>query len=432
MYISDIFHQWRSRKRHPNDPDSAATRLPVSVYALGGTSLLTDVSTEMVASILPVYLLVALRLSPAEYGLVDGLFRGGAAVAALLLGGILSYRGGRAKLVAGIGYAMSALTKIGLIASGAFAAIAASLLLDRLGKGLRVAPRDAILAASVRPAQLGLAFGVHRAMDGIGAVAGPLLAALVLWRTPRGYGTVFALSLAAALCGLLVFGCFVRSPAAPGQQVPLRQAARWRDELVQCVPPACRRLLGLAMLLALFTVSEGMVYAHMQRSFALEPYMQPLLPVASASVFLALAVPMGWLADRIGALRLFCGAHLLLLPLYAMLALTGQESDSLLPAAALVVLLGAFVAATDGVLMAAVAGAVPPATRSMSLALFAAGLALMKLASSALFGYLWDRVDIGYAVLIYGIGLTVGLILFLLTNPFRALAALAVPALARE
>lgn len=149
--------------------------------------------------------------------------------------------------------------------------------------------------------------------------------------------------------------------------------------------------------------------------------MQPLLPVASASVFLLLAVPMGALADRVGTLRVFCAAHLLLLPLYGLLAFSGDRLDTLVLAGVLVVLIGAFLAATDGVLMAAVSRVVPAATRGMSLGLFAAGLASMKLVSSALFGYLWDRFDIGYALLVFGVGLVIGLCAFLAGSPLRAL-----------
>lgn len=394
------------------------------VFALGGTSMLTDVSTEMVASILPVYLLVALRLSPTEYGLIDGLFRGGAAVAALLLGGFLSYGSGRTKLVAGTGYVLSALTKIILLMSSAFSAIAVSLILDRLGKGLRVAPRDAMLAASVPPTQLGLAFGVHRAMDGLGAVAGPLVAAFVLWRLPNDYGSVFTLSLIAGLLGLLVFFFFARTPETIIKKSLVEIApVPWRQGLRECLPQGCRRLLWFAMLLSLFTVSEGLMYAHMQRSFELEPYVQPLLPVATATMFLLMAAPMGWLADRLGAVRVFCGAHGLLLPLYALLALVGTDGGSFWLAAGLVTLLGCFFAATDGVLMAAVARVVPSNSRVMSLAVFAAGLALMKMMSSALFGFLWDRVDITWAVLIYGAGLLFSLLIFLWVNPFQELRA---------
>ncbi|MES3023164.1 MAG: MFS transporter [Pseudomonadota bacterium] len=427
MYIGEIFNQWRARRRVGGPGAKGA--LPPTVYALGATSMLTDVSTEMVASVLPVYLLVALRLSPAEYGLVDGLFRGGAAIVALLLGGLLTYGSGRTKFVAGIGYAMSMMTKVLLLASSAFFAIAASLVLDRFGKGLRVVPRDAMLAASVPRAQLGMAFGVHRAMDGLGAVSGPLLAAFVLWQIPNGYTALFALSLVVSVAGLLVFIWFVRHPAgapdAADEQVPVpvpRTPLAWRSHLLHALPPRCRRLLFLAMPLALFTVSEGMMFAHMQRSFDLAPHLQPLLPVATATVFLLLAVPLGWVADRFGAGRVFCTAHLLLLPLYVLLVAAGGEGASLWLVGALVLLSGGFLAATDGVLMAAVSGAVAPASRALSIALCAAALALMRLLSSAGFGILWDRVDIGWAVAIFGAGLSCSLLACWYLKPFEGLA----------
>ncbi|MES2933193.1 MAG: MFS transporter [Pseudomonadota bacterium] len=421
MYIAEIFRQWRTHR--PTATDAASAPLPGTVYALGGTSLLTDISTEMVASILPVYLMLGLRLSPSQYGLMDGLFRGGATVAAVLLGGLLSYGSGRTKLVAGLGYLLSAVARIGFLSSGAFAVVAGSLVLDRFGKGLRVAPRDAMLAASVPPAKLGLAFGVHRAMDGFGAVVGPLIAALVLWILPDGYRWIFGLSLLASVAGLLVFFFFVRRPDATvvGSTPPLPQP--WAVRLRQCLPPASVPLLGLAMLLTVFTVSEGMMYAHLQRSLALEPYLQPLLPVATAIIFLLMAVPMGRVADRFGATRVFCVAHCLLLPMYGLLAwsgLAGGGSSAWL-ALALVVLLGCFFAATDGVLMASVSRVVPVRSRSLSLALFAASIGLMKLVSSALFGLLWDKVDIAWASAIFALALLCGLTLFWWFNPFDGL-----------
>jgi hypothetical protein len=436
MYFAEIYNQWRSRRGDRGQSGQSgqsgqATPLPRTVYALGATSLLTDVSTEMVASVLPVYLMLALRLSPAEFGVADGLFRGGAAVAALLLGGLLTYGSGRSKLIAGAGYAMSVLAKLALLASGAFAAIVACLALDRLGKGLRAAPRDTILAASVPGHQLGLAFGTHRAMDGAGALAGPLLAAGLLWLAPGQYTLLFLVALAFAVTGLAVFGRLVpgrRGTAAAdagqaGQADPVGARLPLRAHWQRCLPPGCRKLLAGAMLLSLFTVSEGMMYAQMQQSFALEPFMQPLLPVGTAAAFLLLAAPVGWLADRAGRLRVFLAAHVLLLPLYGLLWAAAGSTPPIWQAAALVLLLGCYVAATDGVLMAAVAAAVPPAARSLSLALFAAGIATAKLASSMLFGLLWDRYDVPGAIVVYGAGMLCGLLLFALVNPLRPAVA---------
>ena len=274
MYFAEIYNQWRSRRGAVRQPGHS---LPQTVYALGATSLLTDVSTEMVASVLPVYLMLALHLSPAEFGVADGLFRGGAAVAALLLGGLLTYGSGRSKLVAGAGYAMSVLAKLALLASGAFAAIVACLALDRLGKGLRAAPRDTILAASVPEHQLGLAFGTHRALDGAGALAGPLLAAGLLWLAPQQYTLLFLVALAFAVAGLAVFGRLVpggqgsAATAAGASAAPRTARLPLRTHWQRCLPPGCRKLLAGAMLLSLFTVSEGMIYAQMQHSRSAPP-----------------------------------------------------------------------------------------------------------------------------------------------------------------
>jgi len=420
MYIADVVSQFRARA--PRADARSAARLPSTVYALGTTSLLTDISAEMISGILPVYLLIALHLSPTQYGLADGLFRGGAAIVALLLGGMLAQSSGRAKWIAGAGYALSALTKLVLLATGAFAGIMTALTLDRLGKGVRTAPRDAILAASVPAEQLGLAFGVHRAMDAFGALAGPLLAALLLWLVPNGYGAVFATSFVVALVGLYVFHRFVRAPRSgskPLQTVP--SFSRMRAALTDVLPSSCRRLLGLAMLLTLFTVSEGLAYAHVQRSFDLEPYMQPLLPVATAAVFLLLSAPAGWIADRVGSAKVYVAAHGLLLPLYALLAISGDAGRPIWVVLVLLLLLGCFVAATDGVLMAAVSAAVPREHRVMSLAVFGACLAAMKMASSALFGWLWDRFDIPWAAAIFAGGLVITLASFWMVNPFKTL-----------
>lgn len=383
MYIAEIFNQWRKRRKEGAHL-SAQQALPATVYALGATSLLTDVSTEMVASILPVYLLVALKLSPSEYGLLDGLFRGGAAIVALLLGGILTSASGRSKLIAGLGYAFSSVTRLLLLLGSSFAIVACSLVLDRFGKGVRVAPRDAMLAASVPTSQLGRAFGVHRGMDAVGAMLGPLLAAFILWRIPNGFNWVFAISLIVSVFGLLAFFVFVRQP-----EIRAENASRfaWRQIFGGSLPPACRTLLILAMMLAVFTVGEGMIYAHVQRSFSLEPYLQPLLPVATASVFLLLAAPIGRLADRYGSVRVFACAHLMLLPMYALL---GLSEPSVLTILLIVTAMGVF---------------------------FAAGIATAKMVSSIVFGLLWDKFDIPWALGIYALGLSVSLLLLVWCKP---------------
>ncbi|MBA2415571.1 MAG: MFS transporter [Geodermatophilaceae bacterium] len=138
-------------------------RVGGTVFALGTVSLLTDVSSEMVAAVLPIYLTIALGLSPLAFGVIDGVYHG-ATVFVRLAGGYVSDRIGRPKAVAQVGYGLSAVTKLGFISAGSQAgALTVMVALDRSGKGIRTAPRDALIAGSVHPSILGRAFGVHRA-----------------------------------------------------------------------------------------------------------------------------------------------------------------------------------------------------------------------------------------------------------------------------
>ena len=175
-----------------------------TVWLLGLVSCFTDISSEMISSILPVYLFVHLQLSPVQFGLIDGLYQGVTAVARLA-SGIVADRWRRYKLVATIGYALSAVCKLGLLATGsAWSVFAAVLSADRLGKGIRTAPRDALISLTTRPQDLASAFGVHRAMDTAGVLVGPLLAYWILASMPGRFDAIFVISFAAALIGIAV------------------------------------------------------------------------------------------------------------------------------------------------------------------------------------------------------------------------------------
>lgn len=144
-------------------PGTPRARVGGTVFALGTVSLLTDVSSEMVAAVLPIYLTIALGLSPLAFGVIDGVYQG-ATVFVRLAGGYVSDRIGRPKAVAQVGYGLSVVTKLGFISAGGQAgALTVMVALDRSGKGIRTAPRDALIAGSVHPSILGRAFGVHRA-----------------------------------------------------------------------------------------------------------------------------------------------------------------------------------------------------------------------------------------------------------------------------
>jgi nitrate/nitrite transporter NarK len=197
VYLSD-----RPRQATVGDAASAGTtkgrRVGSTVVLLGLVSLFTDISSESVSAVLPLYLTAVLGLTPLAYGLVDGLYQGVSALVRIL-GGWLADRADRPKWVAFVGYAVSAVTKVGLIFAQGLGAVTTVITLDRLGKGLRTAPRDAIIAAATPEASLGRAFGVHRALDTTGAAIGPLVAFSILWLVPGDYRAVFIASLAAAV-----------------------------------------------------------------------------------------------------------------------------------------------------------------------------------------------------------------------------------------
>ncbi len=187
-----------------------------NVLLLGLTSLFTDISSEMVVSVLPIYLVTFLRLSPVQFGLIDGLYQGVAALVQLA-SGIVADRWRRHKEVAWVGYAGSAVSRLGLLATTAWTGIAGMLVVDRLGKGLRTAPRDALISLSVPREKLGTAFGIHRAMDAMGAMLGPILAFVILTALPGAFDVVFVTSFLVALIGLAVLGLFVENRAAVGE-----------------------------------------------------------------------------------------------------------------------------------------------------------------------------------------------------------------------
>src|SRR5690349_22725658 len=180
------------------------TAVGATVLALGAVSLITDVSSEMITAVLPLYLVAGLGLSPLGFGLLDGIYNGFSALVRLAGGHLADRGGGRHKWVAGAGYALSALCKPLLLLAHTLTPIGLILAADRTGKGLRTAPRDALISLSSTPETRGRAFGVHRAMDTTGALLGPLVAFLILRATVDGYDAVFTVSFCVAVTGVLV------------------------------------------------------------------------------------------------------------------------------------------------------------------------------------------------------------------------------------
>jgi MFS family permease len=380
-------------------------RLGVSrnVVLLGLTSLFTDLSAEMVATILPLYLIYGLGLSPFQFGVVDGLYQG---VTALVRvgGGVAADRWRRHKEVAAVGYGISTLCKLGYVAVGStLGALSSIVVVDRAGKGIRSAPRDALISLSTARGNLATAFGVHRALDTAGAMLGPLAAFAVLALAPRAFDAVFVVSFCVGLIGLSILVLFVQNPAqAAATAPPDADRVSLRDAFGLLTTRQFRGLLVAAAALALFTISDGFLYLAIQRHLDFDERFLPLLFMGSALAYMLFAVPVGRLADRVGRRWVFVGGYVLLLPVYASL-LVPAVGIAALPLYFLFI--GGYYAATDGVLMALASTLLPERLRGSGLALLVTATSVGRLLASMIVGAIWTWAGLDTAVLAFGIGL---------------------------
>jgi MFS family permease len=376
-----------------------------TVFFLGLTSLLTDISSEMVTATLPLYLLLTLRLAPLQFGLIDGLNQG-ASVLVRIASGLIADRWQRAKEVAAGGYGFSALCRIGLLLVGrSWLGISGVVLLDRIGKGIRTSPRDAMIAASVPPEILGTAFGVHRAMDTAGAMLGPLIAAGLLALAPGSYDTVFIVSFCFAIIGLAVISLLVESPAPT---TPAKEAALVSSQVVAdlLARPGFRALVLVSSALALTTLSDSFIFLTLQRGSSLSLSLFPLLYVGVALVYMVLAIPMGRLADRLGRRQVFVAGYGLLALVYGLLLLPNLPQALSL---GILLLMGLYYAATDGVLAALASAILPEQWRTTGLAILTTGTGVARLLASLGYGALWTYLGPTQALTLFlgGLAITV-------------------------
>lgn len=385
------------------DPDAAASApRPVrtrwlaavsgTVWALGFTSLFTDISSEMIASILPLYLVLQLGLTPLAFGFVDGLYQG---VAALVRvgGGVLADRWRRHKELAAAGYTLSALCRPAMLAVGsAWGALAGIVAVDRIGKGIRTAPRDALISRRSAPEGLATAFGVHRGLDAVGAMLGPVVAFAILANMPGAYDVLFLASFAVALVGLAIILLFVPAVAPERETRGMAISFRLAFDLLRA--RRFRAVVIAGFLLGIPTMSDSFVYLALQQRMQIAATAFPLFYVVTALFTASFAVPCGRVADRFGRGRVLLAGYVLLAGVYATVFLPPVATAmALVP----LVLLGAYYAATDGVLTAMAASVLAPEAAGSGLALLATSTNIARLLASVLFGVLWTRAGIGAA-----------------------------------
>ncbi len=358
----------------------AMLSLPRTVWLIGLISLLNDSASEMIYPLVPLYLASVLMAGPRALGLIEGIAEATASLLKLFSGVIVD-RTQRAKPWVVGGYALAGFARPLIAFATSWFAVAVLRFADRVGKGLRSAPRDALLAASVAPGVRGLAFGLHRAMDNAGAVVGPLLAALLLglgWTLREVILFAFVPAVACLILALLL-----REPP-PDSARPPPPAFSWR---LTGLPPAFKRYL---VVLGLFTLgnSSNMFLLLRARELGLPEAQVPLAWAAVSLVAMLFSTPLSALSDRVGRVRLIVAGWLAYGVFYLGLGLLPPGSP--LALFGLFAGYGLFMAATEGVEKALVADLAPPALRGTAFGWFNLTTGLLLLPASLLFGALYQ------------------------------------------
>jgi MFS family permease len=363
-------------------PPATWRDVPKSVWALGFVSLLMDVSSELIHSLLPVFLVTVIGTSMAVVGLIEGVAEATAAITKVF-SGALSDRIGKRKLLVGIGYGLAAVTKpVFPLASSAWEVLAARFV-DRIGKGIRDAPRDALVADSTPPAIRGASYGIRQALDTVGGFAGPLLAMALMALYANDFRAVFWWAVVPAALAVLLLIVGVREPdgvkgtARPGW--PLH-----KEDLLR-LSPAFWTVAAVGVMFTLARFSQAFLVLKAQAE-GLALALIPLVFVWMNLIYAATATPAGILSDRIGRVKLLsCGLGALFVADLALAFVPGLGGVFVG-----VGLWGLHLGFSQGLLSALVADTAPVDLRGTAFGLFNLVSGVALLLASVLAGWLWQ------------------------------------------
>jgi len=365
-------------------------RLPRNLWAVSLTSMFTDISSEMIFHLLPLYLSNVLGARTSVIGLIEGVSETTSSLTRIL-SGWLSDRMRKRKALTVLGYSISAVAKPLFLFAASWPVVLVLRFADRLGKGVRTAPRDALVADSIAPEQRGMAFGLHRAADTLGALLGLLIAAFVVYRTGAaatqlGAGTfrwVVALSIIPAALGVVSLVLIARDPVRAPQEAGAARAPR----------PATRlryspRFWGFILTVALFTLGNSsdafLVLRAQERGLSVFQVM--LMLVTFNLVYTLASVPAGMRSDKVGRSRVILGGWIVYALVYAGFgfARTGWQVWLLMSA------YGLYYAMFEGTSKALVADLVPVEARGTAYGVYNAAIGVMALPASLMAGLLWQ------------------------------------------
>ncbi len=372
-------------KSSANGAESSARLrdIPGGVWALGFVSLLMDVSSEMIHALLPVYLVSVLGASMELVGLIEGVAEAMALIVKIFSGAISDWLGKR-KLLAMLGYGLAAATKPVFPLAPTISWLAAARFVDRIGKGVRGAPRDALVAEFAPPHLRGAAFGLRQSLDTVGAFLGPAVAIALMWRSGDDYRLVFWAAVAPAALAVLLLGVAVREPERPAELRKVRFPLHI-EELGR-FGAGFWLIVLVSTIFALARFSEAFLILR-AREAGLPAALTPLVLVAMNIVYAGAAYPAGVLSDQRNRLGVLAFGLLLLIAADAVLAgAAGLEG-----VAFGVALWGLHMGFTQGLLATLVADVAAPELRGTAFGVYNLLGGFATLGASLVAGALWDR-----------------------------------------
>ena len=357
-----------------------AGRIPRNVWVAGWVSFFMDISSEMVYPLVPLFLTSSLGASKSIVGLIEGIAESSASVLNLFSGTIAD-RLGKNKLLMGFGYGLSAASRPVLAVASSWGVVLTARLTDRTGKGIRTAPRDAIIAASTPPERLGLAFGFHRALDQAGAVVGPAVALVILAVWAADFRLVFWLSV---VPGVLAVALIVWFIDADGTARP------WKTTVIWSFRGFDARFWEFILIVGLFSLgnSSNAFLILRAEQVGTSPAWISGMYLAFNGVYALVSLPAGMLADRLGMKRMIVGGFGLFAAVYAGFALAVTPWHI----AGLFVSYGVCMGLTEGVQRAYLATLAPHDRTATAFGLYHMVVGIAILPASLLAGILWDAV----------------------------------------
>jgi len=347
-----------------------------NVVLLGLVSLFTDISTEMVYPILPLYLSTVMGAGPTIIGIIEGIAESLASIIKLF-SGMVADRYGHKKRLAIFGYASSTVNKIIILLSTTWTGVLAARIIDRFGKGIRTAPRDAMIAEAAEKSKLGKAYGLHKGLDLLGTAIGILLAWFILSSGDNQYKKIFLYSLIPAFIGLAVL-LFVKDKKqeSTGKTISFN----WKN--------LDRRLKLFLVFIFIFTLGNSSNAFILLRSYnaGFSPQAAILLYFVYNMTGSLLSYPAGMLSDKFGRKNILCTGYLLYGIVYLGIALLSNNVAFV----ALFVIYGFYTALTAGVERALIVDIVPPENKAGALGLHAAIVGIGLLPASIIAGLLWE------------------------------------------